>query len=91
MARRKTKKTTEFRFYAPGAKAVNLAGDFNQWDTQSLAAKKSRKGLWRVKVALDSGKYQYKFFVDGQWQNDPNCTVCVPNAFGTSNCTIDLK
>jgi hypothetical protein len=29
---------------------------------------------------------QYRFLVDGEWQNDPNSPECVANPFGTSNC-----
>lgn len=82
---------TEFKFYAPQAKRVSLAGTFNNWDTRRLSAKKDSKGNWAVKVNLRPGRYEYKFFVDGSWLNDPRCTSCIPNALGSQNCLIEVK
>ena len=84
-------KPTEFKLYAPQAKKVILAGSFNKWDTKKLAAKKDSKGSWVVKTNLKPGKHEYKFFVDGAWVNDPRCTSCIPNAFGTHNCILEVK
>ena len=82
---------TEFKFYAPQAKKVSLAGTFNNWDTRKLGAKKDSKGNWSVKLNLKPGRYEYKFFVDGAWLNDPSCTSCVTNSFGSQNCLIEVK
>ena len=84
-------KRKEFKLYAPCAKKVFLAGSFNKWDSKAVAAKKDSKGNWSAKVSLKPGKYEYKFFVDGSWQNDPSCKSCVPNAFGTCNCSVEIK
>lgn len=84
-------KPTEFKLYAPSAKKVVLAGSFNKWDTKKFPAKKDSKGNWIAKTSLKPGRYEYKFFVDGSWQNDPRCTSCVSNAFGTHNCVIEVK
>jgi 1,4-alpha-glucan branching enzyme len=91
MARISGSKAVEFKFYAPQAKKVYLAGCFNKWNSKKLAAKKDTKGNWSAKVSLKPGRYEYKFFVDGSWQNDPRCSSCVPNTFGTHNCVIDVK
>ena len=40
MARIASAKPIEFKFYAPSAKRVSLAGSFNKWDTKALSAKK---------------------------------------------------
>lgn len=84
-------KATEFTFSAPNAKKVTLAGSFNNWDTRSLSTKKDAKGNWSVKVNLKPGRYEYKFIVDGSWINDPKCSGCVSNRFGTQNCVIEVK
>jgi len=84
-------KPAEFKLYAPQAKRVSLAGSFNKWDTKALSAKKDSKGNWAVKVNLKPGRHEYKFVVDGNWMNDPRCTSCVYNAFGSQNCTIEIK
>ena len=84
-------KPTEFKFYAPKAKRVSLAGSFNKWDTKSLSAKKNSQGAWTVKVNLKPGRHEYKFLVDGSWVNDPCCTSCITNSFGSQNCVVDIK
>ncbi|OGX18372.1 MAG: hypothetical protein A3K83_06040 [Omnitrophica WOR_2 bacterium RBG_13_44_8b] len=82
---------TEFKFYAPSAKRVSLAGSFNNWDTRKLSAKKDSRGNWAVKVNLRPGKYEYKFVVDGNWLNDPRCTSCTTNNFGSQNCVVEVR
>ncbi|MFH0912688.1 MAG: glycogen-binding domain-containing protein [Candidatus Omnitrophota bacterium] len=84
-------KPAEFKLYAPQAKRVHLVGTFNNWNTRMLSAKKDSKGNWAVKVNLKPGTYEYKFFVDGSWLNDPYCTSCVANTFGTQNCVVEIK
>jgi len=81
----------EFAFRAPAAKKVCIAGKFNDWNTSSLPMKKGQDGTWRIKVSLCRGKYEYKYFVDGEWASDLTCTELVPNPFGTDNCVIALQ
>jgi 1,4-alpha-glucan branching enzyme len=78
-------KKVSFDLLAPEAGNVSVAGEFNNWDPTSHPMKKDKKGLWKVSLSLVPGTYQYRFFVDGQWQNDPTCTSSVGNPFGTSN------
>ena len=84
-ARTKPKKIN-FSFLSPQAESVSIAGDFNDWDPTSHPMKKDKKGVWKISLNLDPGTYQYNFYVDGEWQNDPNCTEYVENPFGTLNC-----
>jgi 1,4-alpha-glucan branching enzyme len=83
---REKAKKTEFNFSAPQARGVYIAGDFNQWNTFSHPLKQDESGTWRVSLALNPGPYEYRFFVDGEWQNDSSCSSFVENPFGTSNC-----
>lgn len=91
MARTLSLKPTEFKFYAPQAKKVSLAGSFNNWDAPGLSAKRDSRGNWAVKINLKPGRHEYKFLVDGAWINDPHCTSCVVNSFGSKNCVITVK
>ena len=84
-------KLAQFSFYAPSAKKVCVVGTFNNWDIKALTAKKDSKGNWLAKASLKPGKYEYKFFVDGNWVNDPKCTRCVPNGLGSNNCTVEVR
>lgn len=91
MARTSKSTPVQFKLYAPQAKKVTLAGSFNNWDTRALSAKKDSRGNWLVKASLKPGRYEYKFFVDGNWMSDPSCSGYVPNGFGTHNCVLEIK
>ena len=52
------------------AKTVYLAGDFNDWNPNSLLMK-HEGDQWTFSVHLSPGKHKYKFVVDGQWITDP--------------------
>ena len=80
-------KRTEFSLEALSAKSVKLAGDFTDWEKSPLEMTKANNGVWRVEVPLASGSYSYRFIVDGQWRDDPNCVSRIPNPFGTTNDT----
>ena len=75
-----------FEFSAPEAMEVFLAGDFNQWNIQGNPMKKDKNGMWKATLSLEPGRYEYRFFADGKWENDPSCSSCVPNEFGGMNC-----
>ena len=84
-------KRVNFRLSAPEAQNVFLAGDFNGWDVHSHSLKKDSKGMWKISIDLKPGKYEYRFIVDGVWQNDPNCATFAPNPLGSENCVLTLK
>lgn len=79
-----------FTLHAPEAQEVFLAGSFNKWNTSDLPMKQDESGTWKVAVNLEPGVYEYRFIVNGGWQNDPNCKECCDNAFGTSNSLVRI-
>ena len=83
----------QFEFPAPAAQAVHLVGDFNNWDANAHRMQKDKKGIWKINLSLKPGRYEYRFLVDGNWENDPACpsSSCVPNEFGSSNCLIIVE
>ena len=76
-----TPEGTVFQFYAPSARFVNVAGDFNRWagtadgpfdprigkmyDDGTHGDKVANDGVWTVIIKLKPGVYQYKYVVDG--------------------------
>ncbi|MBU1852537.1 MAG: isoamylase early set domain-containing protein [Candidatus Omnitrophica bacterium] len=92
MARIKTLggKKIRFQFDAPGAKEVMVVGDFNNWDTNSTPLRRTKGSLWQKEVTLKSGRYEYKFVVDGNWILDSNNNNRVFNSFGTENSVLEL-
>lgn len=80
-----------FEYYAPRATSVQLAGTFNEWNLSNCPLKKEEGGWWRVTVNLVPGRYEYRYLVDGSWENDQRPVVCVPNPFGTWNCVVEVS
>ena len=76
-----TDKGVMFEYYAPSAKFVTIAGDFNRWggtsdgnynpnigkmyDDDTNGDRIPNDGIWTVILDLKPGRYQYKFVVDG--------------------------
>ena len=89
-AKRVEAKKIKFKFEAPGAEEVMLAGDFNNWDYTATPLKKSKGTLWQREVALKPGRYEYRFVVDGGWVTDPNNNNRVWNGLGTENSVLEL-
>ena len=46
---------------------------------------KDPEGVWKTTVALPPGSHQYRFIVDGEWRDDPKCTLRVANPYGTQD------
>ena len=88
--KRQKKKRITFKLNAPEAQSVSLVGDFNSWNPDSHPLKKNSNGSWKTSVSLSPGRYEYRFLVDGQWHNDPECAVHTTNPFGSENCVITL-
>ena len=80
------KRKVAFSLVAPAAKAVLLVADFTKWEQSPVALKKMKGGLWKTTVTLSPGAYEYRFLVDGQWQDDPACPTRNWNRFGSQNC-----
>ena len=60
-----------FAHRAPGAKRVQIAGDFNSWQPEDILVDTDGHGLWMKVMPLTPGEYQYRFIVDGRWTEDP--------------------
>ena len=79
-----------FRFKSPGAQSVLLVGDFTHWQEKPIALKRSPEGVWTTSIDLPAGTYHYRFMVDGEWRDDPESTLRVPNPFGTENAVREV-
>lgn len=63
-----------FRVWAPRAKEVRLAGDFNDWQGETMF--RTPEGVWEVTVPHAKQYDSYKFIVTGKngktvWKTDP--------------------
>jgi 1,4-alpha-glucan branching enzyme len=75
----------EFRFSAPNAMSVLLVGDFSHWQRRGIPMRKGKDGTWTATVDLSPGKHSYRFIVDGEWRDDPECILRVANPFGSQD------
>jgi 1,4-alpha-glucan branching enzyme len=80
------KRRVSFKLSAPDARQVMLSGSFNEWSYEATPLKKDVTGAWRTQVSLSPGTYEYRFVVDGEWRDDPECPLRVENPFGSQNC-----
>ena len=78
-------KAQGFSFRAPEAISVQLVGDFTHWQEKPISLKKDQGGVWHTAVELTPGEHHYRFLVDGEWRDDPDCSLRVPNPFGGQN------
>lgn len=90
IAKRPAKKHITFKLSAPQAKSVLVTGSFCDWETNSHHLKKDKAGIWKGTLSLPLGIYEYRFVVDGQWQDDPFCHERIPNVFGSQNCVLHV-
>lgn len=74
-----------FSFTAPEAMSVQLVGDFTQWHEKPISLQKNEDGIWQATVELAPGMHHYRFLVDGQWRDDPECAFRAPNPFGSED------
>jgi 1,4-alpha-glucan branching enzyme len=72
------------------ANRINLAGDFNNWDIESIPMKKLKGGEFSVSIDLEKGReYQFKYLIDGLgWLNEKEADKHVLNGFQTENSVV---
>lgn len=80
----------QFRIRAPEARAVTVAGDFNDWEPEALEMQRADSGLWSARTALPPGRYAYMYVVDGQWITPPDARRTQDDGFGARNGVLDL-
>jgi len=81
-------KGIELKLNALHAKAVAVAGSFNNWSPTRTPLRKTSNGHWEVKITLPPGHHEYRFVVDGRWLSDPNAKAKVSNPYGGSNSVL---
>jgi 5'-AMP-activated protein kinase regulatory beta subunit len=92
-------RSVEFSCHAPQARAVFVAGTFNEWKPDAVPLRPDlQNGTWTVRLPLPQGRHEFKFVVDGEWCCEPGCEheyrgcpKCVPNEFGTMNRVLEVS
>ena len=75
-------------FNHTGAKAVAIAGTFNDWRPDASPMVPLGDGRWAKELVLPPGTYEYRIVVDGAWFADPLAAETVPNPFGGLNSVL---
>ncbi|MCF7913362.1 MAG: alpha amylase N-terminal ig-like domain-containing protein [Candidatus Cloacimonetes bacterium] len=90
VASKKTASGTLFTYQDANASSVNIAGDFNGWDTQADPLTKTGD-TWQISMELAPGTYMYKFVVNGSdWKTDPNNPNEADDGFGGANSVVTI-
>ncbi|HNV85846.1 MAG TPA: hypothetical protein PKL97_02625 [Candidatus Omnitrophota bacterium] len=84
-------RAVEFRLSNLRAQSVGVGGTFNQWNPLSFGLTRDGQWNWKGSLLLKPGRYQYRFFVDGKWADDPNAKETVANVFGSKNAVLTVK
>ncbi|MCS7298778.1 MAG: glycogen-binding domain-containing protein [Spirochaetia bacterium] len=86
-----------------GASSVNLVGSFNGWnptDPNYAMEDPDGDGIFEIEVEWDSGKYIYKYYIDGNWPKDmseleqylsPKPNEYVDDGFGGKNAVLVVE
>jgi hypothetical protein len=76
----------------PGARSVEVAGDFNGWNPARTPLDEVSAGAWAVTIPLEPGRYEYMYVVDGQqWIVDPFAVELTDDGFGSRNAVLDVR
>jgi 1,4-alpha-glucan branching enzyme len=75
-------KPINFYCDAPKAQAVQLVGNFNDWNPATHPMQRRVDGWWFLQVPLAHGHHRYRFLVDGKSVLDPRATGVTRTEWG---------
>ncbi|MBI3427926.1 MAG: hypothetical protein HY011_33805 [Acidobacteria bacterium] len=84
------KRACRFEFQSSKAKAVCIAGSFNDWQPGATPMVALGDGRWVKELTLPPGRYEYRLVVDGDWVDDPNAKETVANPHGGANAVLTV-
>ncbi|MFH0938871.1 MAG: diguanylate cyclase [Planctomycetota bacterium] len=71
---------------------VHVVGDFNGWNKSVDLLQKDSQGIFSLDVHLTSGRYVYKFIINGEiFIADPLCQETVADGYGGRNSVLMVK
>ncbi len=71
---------------------ITLFGSFNSWNRNNLPlTDPDGDGMYEIEISLQPGRYEYKFYVDGEEVLDPANPDKVSNPFGSYNSVITVQ
>lgn len=84
--------TQKFQYKAAGGEnSVFLFGSFNGWNRSSQPMKDDDKdGIYETTIQVEPGRYEYKYFIDGNEIVDPANPEKVSNGMGSFNNIVNV-
>lgn len=76
---------------APEAREVRVTGDFTGWTAEGLPLRRGSDGRWGTVLRLLPGEYEYRLIIDGAWADHPAASKRTPNAYGGTNCVLQVE
>jgi chromosome partitioning protein len=80
-----------FSVFAPEARDVYLVGEFNNWQINDSSRMTQNNGTWSKKLNLNTGRYRYRFVVDGSWMEDTKNPNKENNPYGSVDSLLEVK
>jgi 1,4-alpha-glucan branching enzyme len=80
-----------FSCFAPSARQVSVAGDFNHWSPTANPMRRMPDGGWVLCLPLHHGHHQYYFLIDGRPRLDPRSLGTVRNERGEAASLIAVS
>lgn len=82
--------TVRIGYFNPDARAVYVAGSFNNWETNTLAMERDDTGNWSVELSLPPGEYRYRLVVDGEWRDHPGAARLIASLCDGNDAVITV-
>ena len=79
-----------FEYHDAVGKSVAVTGSFSDWRPKAMKDQNG-DGIYRCRLLLVPGVYQYKFVADGQWRTDSLNPDFVPNEYGSLNSVLTVE
>lgn len=86
-----SRRMVNFEFRELPGKEIFVAGSFNEWALTKKLEDKNGDGIYRCRMMLVPGVYQYKFVIDGEWRIDPGNPNFQPNGFGSLDSVLVVE
>ena len=78
-----------FSILAKEAASVAVVGDFNNWNAQEGALEKLKNGTFKGVFDLPKdASYEFKYLVDGTYQNDTEADGLIWNDFAAAENSV---
>ena len=58
----------QINFKNKNPKSVLISGSFDDWSKKHPLTYDKYNNIWNISLNLKSGKYYYKYIIDGNWQ-----------------------